>query len=184
MTRAESFNAATATTRRGPNADMPSVSVILPVFNRLEFLRSAVESVFAQTYEDWEMIVADDGSAAETAAYLDSIVASRVRILRLSHSGNPSKVRNCAIAAARGRYLAFLDSDDIWASSKLERQISAMTDRQQSRWSYTLCNHIDENGRPVPRRRRTPAVFSEGWIFEQLLRLQFSIAMPTLVAER
>jgi glycosyltransferase involved in cell wall biosynthesis len=163
---------------------MPSVSVILPVYNRLGFLRSAVESVFAQTYGDWEMILADDGSGEETTAYLDSLVASRVRMLRLTHSGNPSKVRNCAIKAARGRYLAFLDSDDIWASSKLERQISALTDNPQTRWSYSLCNHIDQNGRPVPKQRRTPTVFAEGWIFEPLLRLQFSIAMPTLVAER
>lgn len=163
---------------------MPSVSVILPTFNRTKFLKLAVESVFAQTYRDWEIIVADDGSAEETTAYLDSIVASRVRILRLTHSGNPSKVRNSAISAARGRYLAFLDSDDIWAASKLERQISALAAHPQARWSYTLCNHIDENGLLVPKTRRMQTVFSEGWIFESLLRLQFSIAMPTLVAER
>ena len=184
MTRAEPYKAAAAFTRHGANAGMPSVSVILPAYNRLEFLRWTVDSVFSQTYVDWEMIVADDVSGEETTAYLDSIVASRVRILRLTHSGNPSKVRNCAIHAARGRYLAFLDSDDIWESSKLERQISALTDHPQSRWSYSLCSHIDKNGRPVPKQRRTPTVFSEGWIFEPLLRLQFSIAMPTLIAER
>jgi glycosyltransferase involved in cell wall biosynthesis len=163
---------------------MPSVSVILPTYNRTKFLRLAVESVFAQTYQDWEIIIADDGSAEETIAYLDSIVASGVRILRLMHSGNPSKVRNSAIKLARGRYLAFLDSDDVWASSKLERQISALTDHPQSRWSYSLCNHIDANGRLIPKERRTQTVFSEGWIFEPLLKLQFSVAMPTLVVER
>jgi glycosyltransferase involved in cell wall biosynthesis len=163
---------------------MPSVSIILPTFNRTKFLRLAVESVFAQTYRDWEIVIADDGSGEETTTYLDSIAAPRVRILRLAHSGNPSKVRNSAIKAARGRYLAFLDSDDVWASSKLEQQISALTDHPQSRWSYSLCNHIDESGSLIPKRRRTPAVFSQGWIFESLLRLQFSIAMPSVVAER
>jgi glycosyltransferase involved in cell wall biosynthesis len=163
---------------------MPSVSIILPTFNRTKFLRPAVESVLAQTYRDWEIIIADDGSGEETTTYLDGIMASRVRVLRLAHSGNPSKVRNSAIEAAAGRYLAFLDSDDIWASSKLERQISAMTDHPQSRWSYSLCNHIDENGSLVSQRRRTAPVFCDGWIFESLLRLKFSIAMPALIAER
>jgi glycosyltransferase involved in cell wall biosynthesis len=163
---------------------MPSVSIILPTFNRTKFLRLAVESVFAQTYRDWEIVIADDGSGEETTAYLDGISAPRVRILRLTHSGNPSKVRNSAIKAAGSRYLAFLDSDDVWAPSKLEQQISALTAHPHSRWTYCLCNHIDENGRLVPKERRTPTVFSEGWIFESLLRLKFSIAMPTLVAER
>jgi glycosyltransferase involved in cell wall biosynthesis len=163
---------------------MPSVSIILPTFNRTQFLRLAIESVFAQTYRDWEMIIADDGSGEETTAYLDGIAVPHVRILRLTHCGNPSRVRNCAIKAARGRYLAFLDSDDVWASSKLEKQMAALAAHPQSRWSYSLCNHIDQNGRPLPKSRPTQTVFSEGWIFEPLLRLQFSIAMPTLVAER
>jgi glycosyltransferase involved in cell wall biosynthesis len=163
---------------------MPSVSIILPTFNRTRFLKLAVDSVFAQTYSDWEMIIADDGSGEETAVYLQGISASRVRIIRLAHSGNPSKVRNRAIEAAGGRYLAFLDSDDVWAPSKLEKQIAALANHPDSRWSYTLCDHIDESSRLIPKERPAPTVFSEGWVFEPLLRLQFSIAMPTLVAER
>jgi glycosyltransferase involved in cell wall biosynthesis len=163
---------------------MPTVSIILPTYNRTEFLRIAIESVYAQTYTDWEMIIADDGSSEETRRYLRSITAPHVRTIWLQHSGNPSRVRNTAIEAASGRYLAFLDSDDIWAPSKLERQIIALEARSGSRWCYTLCDHIDENGRPLERKRLGTIDFREGWIFEPLLRLQFSVAMPTLVAER
>jgi glycosyltransferase involved in cell wall biosynthesis len=163
---------------------IPSVSVILPTFNRTRFLTLAIESVYAQTYTDWEIIIADDGSAQETTTYLQSLAVAQVRILRLRHSGNPSRVRNCAIEAASGRYLAFLDSDDIWAPSKLEKQIAALRDRVNCRWSYTACDQIDENGCPLVKKNAGPIIRPEGWIFEQLLKLDIGIAMPTVVAER
>jgi glycosyltransferase involved in cell wall biosynthesis len=163
---------------------MPSVSVILPTFNRTRFLKPAVESVYAQTYADWEIVIADDGSGEETKDYLRSIEGPKVRIIWLPHSGNPSQVRNAAIAAASGRYLAFLDSDDVWAPSKLEKQLAALRGRTNSRWSYTACDQIDENGRPIAKKRSRSIVRPEGWIFEELLTLQIGIAMPTVVAER
>jgi len=163
---------------------MPSVSVILPTFNRPKFLKLAIESVYAQTYTDWELIIADDGSAEETKCYLRSIAAPKVRTIWLPHSGNPSRVRNSAIEAANGRYLAFLDSDDIWAPPKLEKQIAALRDRANCRWSYTACDQIDENGCPIAKKHLRTIVRPEGWIFEQLLMLDIGIAMPTVVAER
>lgn len=163
---------------------VPSVSVILPTFNRTQFLRLAIESVYAQTYTDWEMIIADDGSAKETKSYLRSITRPQVRTIWLHHCGNPSQVRNSAIEAANGRYLAFLDSDDVWAPTKLEKQIAALRDRANSRWSYTACDQIDENGCPILKKDWRAIVRPEGWIFEELLKLDIGIAMPTVVAER
>jgi glycosyltransferase involved in cell wall biosynthesis len=163
---------------------MPSVSIILPAFNRTRFLRLAVESVFAQTFSDWEMIVADDGSNEETRQYLRGIEGPKVQLRWLSHTGNPSAVRNAAAAAASGRYLAFLDSDDEWAPEKLQKQIAALQARPQSRWSYTACRHIDEFGHLIPKKRASATPAPEGWIFKQLLTLQIGIAMPTVVAER
>jgi glycosyltransferase involved in cell wall biosynthesis len=162
----------------------PKVSVILPTFNRTRFLKLAIESVYAQTYANWEMIIADDGSAEDTRTYLRSIVHPRVRTIWLPHSGIPSRVRNAAIEAADGRYLAFLDSDDMWAPSKLEKQIGALSDRADCRWSYTACDHIDENGCAIARRNWRSIDRPEGWIFERLLRLDIGIAMPTVVADR
>ncbi len=143
-----------------------------------------MESVYAQTYTDWEMIIADDGSAAETQSYLRSIADPRVRTIGLSHCGNPSQVRNRAIAAAGGRYLAFLDSDDVWAPDKLEEQMAALRDHANCRWSYTACDQIDTNGRSILKKNWRAIVRPEGWIFERLLRLDIGIAMPTVVAER
>lgn len=163
---------------------MPSVSIIVPAFNRIQFLKLAVGSVFAQTFSDWELIIADDGSNEETRQYLRDLEHPRVQVQWLPHTGNPSMVRNAGAAAAGGRYLAFLDSDDEWAPEKLQKQIAALQARPQSRWSYTACRHIDEFGRLIPKRRPSESMAPEGWIFEQLLTLQIGIAMPTVVAER
>ncbi len=162
---------------------MPSVSIIIPTFNRTKFLTLAVQSVFNQTYPDWELIIADDGSDDETQGFLRGIESPTSRIVWLPHSGNPSLVRNAAATAASGRYLAFLDSDDEWAPQKLERQLAALRDRPQCRWSYTACRHIDESGRLIPKKRPAPPA-PDGWIFQQLLTLQIGIAMPTVVTER
>src|SRR5258708_34074473 len=112
----------------------PAISIILPTFNRLKYLRLAVDSVFAQTFADWELLIADDGSDEETRAYLRGLEnLPRVKVIWLSHSGNPSAVRNAALREARGDYIAFLDSDDMWMPAKLEPQIYVLT-ASHRRW--------------------------------------------------
>ncbi len=163
---------------------MPNVSVILPTFNRRRFLQAAIESVYAQTYADWELVIADDGSGEDTRAYLSGISSPQVRVIWLSHCGNPSHVRNVAISAAAGRYLAFLDSDDIWAPTKLERQIEALQASKVARWCYTLEDMIDDVGRPYTRTAVRTFRPIDGWVFEPLIRLQLALSMPTIVASR
>src|SRR5689334_20872261 len=108
----------------------PLVSVVLPTFNRLRFLEPAIESVYAQTFTDWELIVADDGSDPDTRRYLQTVANHpRVRVLWLSHTGWPATVRNAALLQAVGEYVAFFDSDDLWMAQKLERQIEALRAR-------------------------------------------------------
>jgi glycosyltransferase involved in cell wall biosynthesis len=163
---------------------MPNVSIILPTFNRRRFLELAIESVFAQTCTDWEIVIADDGSGEETRDYLRSISGPKVRTLWLPRCANPARIRNAAIGAAHGRYLAFLDSDDIWAPSKLEKQLEALRNSPNARWSYTMEDLIDEHGRPVANDGLPTFAPREGWIFEPLLRLDVAISMPTVLADR
>lgn len=127
----------------------PDVSIVLPTFNRLACLRETVESVFSQTMQNWELIVADDGSEEDTIDYLDPLESDeRVRLLRLEHSGNPGTARNAAIAAARAPYLAFLDSDDLWEPRKPDRQLAALRSERDCRWSYTAFTIVDCDGVP------------------------------------
>jgi len=117
----------------------PLVSVIIPTFNRAEILCSTVESVIRQTYQNIEIIVVDDGSTDETQ---DKLVPYRdkIRILRQENSG-PSHARNRGIEIANGEIVAFLDSDDTWLPTKIERQVSLFQEAGES-VACCLCNAI------------------------------------------
>lgn len=163
----------------------PAVSVILPTYNRLHFLRDAVASVFAQTFEDWELIIADDGSDAATKSYLQGLYRPpKVRIIWLTHSGRPAVVRNAALRDAKGEYFAFLDSDDLWRPRKLEIQLRSHYDGAACGWSYTRFALVDASGNPLgpPRNRNYPAL--SGWILESLLETDTVIALPSVVVSR
>ncbi len=115
----------------GSEAQAPLFSVVMPAYNAEAYLRDAVESVRAQTLSDWELIVTDDGSSDGTGALLEALARedSRIRVLRRNVNGGPAKARNDAIAVSRGRFVAFLDSDDVWYPTKFERQ-KAMFDAE------------------------------------------------------
>jgi glycosyltransferase involved in cell wall biosynthesis len=161
------------------------VSVVLPTFNRLRFLRPAIGSVYAQTFTDWELIIADDGSDLETRQYLQSLANHpRVTVIWLSHTGRPSMVRNAALLRAAGEYVAFLDSDDLWAAQKLERQIETLRARPNCRWSYTAFLRVDECGNPLPEERLRHWIPYQGDIFEQVVTGRASIRTPSVLATR
>jgi glycosyltransferase involved in cell wall biosynthesis len=162
----------------------PAVSILMPTFDRLQFLPPTIESVLAQTLGDWELIIADDGSGEETRAYLRSLTDPRVRVLWLTHRGRPGAMLNAALRVARGEYVAFLDSDDLWLPRKLERQIASLKRHPWRRWGCTSFALIDAAGRPSPStgaRRAWPA--PSGWVRDRLLT-DAVIAMPSVIAER
>ena len=162
-----------------------AVSVVLPTFNRLRFLRPAIESVYAQTFTDWELIIADDGSDLETRQYLQSLAGHpRVRVVWLTHTGRPSVVRNAALLTAAGEYVAFMDSDDLWATQKLQRQIETLRARPHCRWSYTAFLRVDWHGNPLPEETHRHWVPYEGDIFEHVVTGRASIRTPSVLATR
>jgi len=161
----------------------PLVSVVMPTFNRLEFLPAAVESVLAQTLSEWELIIVDDGSNSETLDYLRSLTRDeRVRLLSLRRTGNAGAARNAGIAVARATLLAFLDSDDLWAPNKLERQLAALHANPKCRWSYTAFVLIDAEGIPLPSEQTRPWTPHSGEIFTQTVRTTASIRLPSVIA--
>lgn len=105
---------------------MAKVSVILPTYNRARLLPRAIHSVLAQSYDDLELIIVDDGSEDDTADVVGNIRDSRVRYMRLARNQGISAARNRGLQKASGEYLAFQDSDDEWDPQKLEKQIRSL----------------------------------------------------------
>ena len=111
-----------------PVSQQPLVSVIIPTYNRAELIRRAIDSVLAQSYKNWEIIVVDDNSQDNTAKVIQEIVDQGQLIQYHRHSTNlgGSAARNTGIKQAQGEYVAFLDSDDVWLRLKLELQLNAI----------------------------------------------------------
>ncbi len=169
----------------GPAGRAPLVSVVIPTFNRLHFLRLAVESVYAQTFTEWELVIADDGSDAEVRNYLESLMTRpQVTVLWLTHSGRPAVARNAALRRTAGEYVAFLDSDDLWAATKLESQIQKLRARPDRRWCYTAFLRVDADGIALEDEARRSWVPYEGDIFEQTATTRAAIRTPSVLATR
>ena len=140
--------------------------MIITTYNREHFVREAIESVLNQTFQDYELIVVDDGSEDNT---YKSICAYRPKIRYIFQpNAGPSAARNTGIHLSRGEWISFLDSDDIWKKDKLEKQIQALQEEPQFKVCYTDEVWI-RNGRFVnPRKRHTKY---SGWIYLHCLPL-------------
>jgi glycosyltransferase involved in cell wall biosynthesis len=146
---------------------MPKVSVIIPTYNRLSMLKEAIDSVLAQNFEDFELIVVDDGSTDGTGEAIGGY-GGRVKLLRLSENRGVSVARNRGITQAKGKYLAFLDSDDLWVKGKLKIQVEFLDSNPQYPLCYTDEIWIRRGKRVNPKLKH--AKYS-GWIFEKCLPL-------------
>jgi glycosyltransferase involved in cell wall biosynthesis len=124
---------------------MPIVSVIIPTYNRATLLRQAIQSVLEQTFSDYEIIVADDGSTDNTRAVVQALASDKIKYLCLEHKGR-SHARNCAVKMAQGHYLAFLDSDDLFLPRKLDMQVFCLDNEPEVAMVYTSALNINERG--------------------------------------
>jgi glycosyltransferase involved in cell wall biosynthesis len=102
------------------------VSIIMPTFNRAQYIVESIQSIIDQTYTNWELLVIDDGSIDHTQQLVSGIEDPRVRYLSFGKIGYGIKLRSTGIPYAKGQWLAFTDSDDLWATDKLARQVTAM----------------------------------------------------------
>lgn len=125
---------------------IPRVSVITPTYNRAKFLGMAIDSVLGQTYSDLEHIVIDDGSTDDTESIIDRYRGdARLRFARQTNSGQ-AVARNVGLRMARGEFICFLDSDNLWKLDKLERQVRLMDENPKVDIVYGDLDTIDEEG--------------------------------------
>ncbi len=125
------------------------VSIIMPSYNTAQYIADSIRSVQAQTYKNWELLIVDDCSSDNS----DDVVApflsdARIRYLKNEVNSGAAVSRNYALREAKGRWIAFLDSDDLWHPEKLERQILFM-EKENCHFSYTYYQEIDEASQPL-----------------------------------
>jgi len=128
--------------------DIPLVSIVTPCYNAELFIEETIKSVLAQTCKRWEMIVVDDGSIDQSLEIIRAYARKDNRIKLITNDSNKGAAnsRNIAIKSARGRYIAFLDSDDVWHPKKLEKQLALMRNKNVP-MSYTAYHTTDKHSR-------------------------------------
>lgn len=125
---------------------MPLVSVIIPTYNRSNVLKKTIESVIAQTFTDFELIVVSNGSTDDTPQVVNSFQDARIRFVEQENSGGPSSPRNHGARIANGKYLAFTDNDDPWLPIKLAEQVQVMEANPDVGLCYGNSIRFDEQG--------------------------------------
>lgn len=123
------------------------ISIVLPSYNCSTFIRAAIQSVLDQSYSKWEMIIVDDCSSDDTVEFVLPFVEqdSRISLIKLTENSGAAVARNRGIEVARRRYIAFLDSDDLWLPNKLEKQLIFMQTNNYP-FSFAAYDKIDSNG--------------------------------------
>ena len=156
---------------------MIETSVIIPTFNRLPFLKEAIESVLNQTYQDFELILVDDGSTDGTKEFAAGL-SDDLKYIYQENAG-PSAARNRGIRESHGEYVTFLDSDDLWLEKKLQVEIDFLKANPKAMVCYTDEIWIRRGVRVNPKNKHRKY---SGWIFEQCLPL--CIVSPSSVLMR
>lgn len=135
------------------------VSIITPAYRAAKVIGETIESVRGQTVADWELLIAEDCGPDETRDLVRDWQArdARIRLIALDRNGGPAAARNAALRQARGRWLAFLDSDDLWLPEKLERQLAFHRGRPDARISFTGFRRISADGARTGRYISVPA---------------------------
>ena len=126
--------------------DYGLVSIITPNYNGVAVLSATIESVLAQTYQNWEMLIQDDGSSDDSFELVERYAKqdSRIKWERNEQNMGAAMTRNNAIRRSKGAYLAFLDNDDLWLPTKLEKHLAFM-ERNECDFSFTKYEHVDDN---------------------------------------
>ena len=137
------------------------VSIVVPVYNAARFIDETIKTVLDQTYTNWELLLVDDKSTDESVKLIKPYAAKDKRIKLLSNKQNSGAAisRNKGIDVAKGRYIAFLDADDLWLPTKLEKQV-AFIQLQDCAFSFTGYEFADENGKPNGKKVRVPATIT------------------------
>lgn len=133
----------------------PLVSIVVPVYNAEKFLKDTINSVLSQTYENWELLLVNDCSKDNSKKIAKSFLSDKIKWINMSENGGAALTRNKGIEESIGRFICFLDADDLWDNKKLEKQVKFMKEKDCA-FSYTGYEFADENGQPNGKKVYIP----------------------------
>jgi glycosyltransferase involved in cell wall biosynthesis len=162
---------------------MPRVSVVTCTYNRAHLIGETIRSVLAQSFQDFEYIIIDDGSNDGTEQLIRSIADKRIRYFYVVHSGRLSQLRNYSHAKCSGEFIAYVDSDDIWDPSKLEKQVTAMERNPAAGFSFSDIETFDKNGVLKKSLYNLQGAF-HGNVFQRMLQNKLVICHTTLMIRK
>lgn len=169
------------------------VSVVIPVYNAEKCIADTVKSIEAQDYTNWEIILVDDGSSDRSVEIIKSLVSDRIHLIE-NGKGTAARARNAGIEAAKGRFIAFLDADDLWDPQKLSKQL-AFIEKHDAAFSFTGYEFADEYGIGVQKLVQVPlkikykqalkntTIFTSTVIFDMSKLTKEQIMMPDVKSE-
>lgn len=141
------------------------ISIIVPVYNVEKYIGETIASVISQTYEEWELLLVEDCSTDASAACIARILEERkdprIRLLRQPTNQGAARARNRGLLEAEGRYIAYLDADDLWVPEKLERELQFMKEKDAA-FVFTGYEFADEQGQGTGKIVRVPATLNYG----------------------
>jgi len=158
------------------------VSIVTPSYNSAKYIEKTVQSVLAQTHENWELIIVDDYSTDNSVEIIKQLIEknNRVKLIQFCSNKGAAKARNAAINNANGEFIAFLDSDDIWHPDKLERQLDFMGSDLD--FTFTAYELIDEFGRLLGKQVDAEQVGS--FNYKDMLKKEATLGCSTVMLRR
>lgn len=139
------------------------VSIIVPVYNAERFIKETMDCVVAQTCPRWELLLVEDGSSDRTVSVIEDYIREygekRIRLIRQPHNLGAARARNRGLEEASGRYVAYLDADDLWVPEKLERELAFMKEKNAA-FAFTGYEFVNEDGRSTGKVVRVPETLS------------------------
>lgn len=140
--------------------DKDLVSIITANYNSEKYIEETIQSVLAQTYQNWEMLIVDDKSSDSSIQIIEKYAAQdkRIKLFFQEINSGPTLARNVGIQNANGKFIAMLDSDDLWLSDKLEKQIVVFEKEKDAVIAFSFYEHIDENGKQLHKVIKAPLI--------------------------
>lgn len=161
------------------------VTIITPCYNSADFVRLTINSVLEQTYTNWELIIIDDKSKDDTCKVIEEYAQqhSNIRLIKLAQNGGVANARNVGLEEAKGKYIAFLDSDDIWMKEKLAKQVAYM-EAQSLPMTFCAYHRIDEAGAIISKKIGVPdSVTYRQLLSHNLIIFSTSLTLKTVIGE-